>query len=185
MLMNRFTIFPMNGHWGKLAGGIIATLSAFLMLLIAISDVIPERILAKELQLPIMLWSMGVGLFLMTFSKERREDERVIRIRYMALRGLAMLFGISQIALFMPMIIGVPNATLEFLKDPVQVIIFALIIPLMIYQAIFHFGLYFDPEWAHTNGTGEMNLRESKIMRWILIVPLLVAVIFVLIGILN
>ena len=172
--MKYFTLFPLQGYWGKWAGGITA-FSALVTgaLVIGMKMTFLNDLIDPNLQEIWLTWLFALGLFILSFSKEKIDDERVQRIRYVALRGASMMGFMTTLFVFSPIIWQAgPDGTFQpDLEMPLSVLPFAILqcltIPLLTFQIIFNLGLYQDGNWAYNDLGAEENLRKNP---WLFVI---------------
>jgi hypothetical protein len=183
--MKYLTIFPMSGHWAKYLGGGIAFVAlALVMVSLLLGEHLLQGFISPARQVPVLLWILGMALFIISFSKERVEDERVMRIRYTALRGLGMIFCVCVLSAFSPLVIESDGTAAIGSESASQLIMLLMIVPLSIYQIIFHIGLRLDPQWAYNDGSARDNFRTYKdVLNYVLGTIILLGIFFILISI--
>ncbi|HSI91055.1 MAG TPA: hypothetical protein VK927_08060 [Adhaeribacter sp.] len=178
--MNYFTLFPLQGYWGKFAGLSISTIAIILLLIYEFlgQEYLPV-IIQEGKQVSTLLWLFCLGLFILTFSKEKIDDERVQKIRYTALRAMAFFCFIGLFSVFSPLSIdseGIAN------EDIVPLILLLLVFPLVGYQIIFNLGLYLNPAWAYNDLGAEENIRKNpKFFHIYAIVITIILIVFLII----
>lgn len=100
-----------------------------------------------------------IGLFIIAFSQEKVDDDRVKIIRGKALQVgfgilLAILFGLVLISIF--------NTSFS-LNEANDLSLIAIIV-LIIYLLLFNIGLYYDSKWIYNNETVVSNIYKNKIL---------------------
>lgn len=182
--MRYFTLFPLQGYWGKFAGLAISTLALILIGIYKLTG--PEflnAVLPAGKQLGTLLWLFAMGLYFISFSKEKVDDERVQKIRYTALRGTGLIvFGMLFIS-FSPMALNAKGISEVAITDPIFLIFTALVLPLLAYQVIFNIGLHLNPAWAFNDLGVEENIKKNR--KFFLIYIILTALLLVGLVILN
>lgn len=160
--MNTFTLFPLHGYWARLVGLVVLTIAsiALLVKLLALGT-----LYAPKIHLPssdVFLWSMGLGLALVTFSKERKEneDERTRQVRYTAFRSLAMIYFIVPFFLLAPFSTGFGQ---HELSREILIGCF-LILPMACYQVVYNICLYTNGNYSYTDGTSRSNMTHLVII---------------------
>ncbi len=176
--MNYFTLFPLSGYWGKFVGFGISSIA---LILLIINEGFGTEFLAsaKLANTPIttFLWLFCIGLVFITFSKERIDDERVQKIRYTALRALALFHSFGLILIFAPFRANTQEVQTASDND-FSLMLLLMGFPLIGYQIIFNLGLYLNPAWAYNDLGAEENIRKNP--KFFLIYTVLVSIVFVL-----
>lgn len=160
--MNYFTLFPLQGYWGKFVGLGISLISLLLLLVYAISG--PSfllKVLSPEKQLVSLLWLFSLGLFVLSFSKEKIDDERVQLVRYTALRGMSSICFIGLFSAFSPLVIDDLGMSLIAKDSTLVLVLMAIVAPLLTYQIIFNIGLQLNPSWAYNDLSAEENIKKN------------------------
>jgi hypothetical protein len=169
--MNNFTLFPQQSYKAKIAGIILSATALILMILENISPfiIIKSLNVAQHLQLSLLLTLFG--LFIIAFSKEKIDDDRV-----KVIRGKVFQFGFGiVISLLIALsFVGIVNSNVILsLSTDLPLII---LIGLSLYLLLFNIGLYFDPLWIRSNQTVVVNIRRNKIFFIVYIIILLLVV---------
>ncbi len=86
------------------------------------------------------------GLFIIMYSKETLDDERVQRIRYILLR---MNYALTVIGIMVYMII----TSLDRVEFSIYVILYIIEVVLIFYQILFRYCLARDPGWIFKERT--------------------------------
>ena len=140
--------------WG--AG--ITLLSLILLILsAAVNNINPFTGLNNNQFSQLLFLTAILGLFIIAFSKEKIDDERVKVIRRKALQGafgylMSMILSFSLALTIMP----------GFDIDPGFLLICIAALALISYLAIYYYALYFDPHWAYNEDTPAENFRKNK-----------------------
>ncbi len=162
----------MNGYWGKYLGAAICVgaILGFSLILLEKHELL-QLVIPSEIQFPVLELIFAFGLFILTFSKEKVDDEQIQRVRYTAQRaGLFISFLAAFQFLFVNLLtLRKDGSSIIDVDHLSHLILFLLIIPLLIYQIIFQIGVFFDPGWVHSDRTAEDNLRENPVFRYFLI----------------
>ncbi len=157
--MKTLTLFPLHGYWARLVGFAVLTVATVPLLVKLLTYWIPA---ATKIQLPgsdVLLWTIGLGLAMVTFSKERKEneDERTRQVRYTAFRSLAMIYFIVAFFLFAPFSMGFELSR--------EILIGAFfILPLVCYQIVYNICLYTSGGYTYTDGTARGNITPFIII---------------------
>ncbi|MFC5272115.1 hypothetical protein [Adhaeribacter terreus] len=144
--------FPMNNFFFKSAGAII-TLAGFLLFcwLKFTGQVLPVEAFNYDSQVQGSLWIFALGLFLMAFSKEKIDDERVQQIRAVAMRLGFQLLATMLIIINMS---GIKKGIFE-----VPFTLELLIGCLLAYLLFFHASLYFNLNLSSADNSVSENMR--------------------------
>jgi hypothetical protein len=160
--MRYFTIFPLQGYWGKFAG---LTISFTALLLLTGTTfwgpIFLSKILAPGKQLISLLWLFSLGLFVLSFSKEKIDDERVQLIRYTALRGMASISFIGLFSAFSPLVVDDMGTSLMAKNSTLALVLMVIVAPLLTFQVIFNFGLYLNPSWTYNDLSVGENFKKN------------------------
>lgn len=125
------------------------------LLVIASLGVIADKLTEFSFSLQLSLWLALLALYLLAFSKEAVEDERVMQLRRMC-GFTAMGIGISMhIAVSFVRFIG--NST--FTPDANQILIFPLF-TIAVYHLYFRLALKFDDH--HTSAEESLAARMDR-----------------------
>lgn len=160
--MKSLTLFPLHGYWVRLVGLAVLTLASVSLL---VKLLVPWTHYATKVHLPgsdVFLWSLGLGLALITFSKEKKEneDERTRQVRYTAFRSLAMIYFIVAFFLLAPFSMGGGQYKLG---GDILIGSF-LILPMACYQVVYHICLYTSGAYVHNDGTFRGNITPFIII---------------------
>lgn len=156
--MKNLTLYPMSSHQTKIGGLIFTPVALILLLIVKLHG--PFMFLSKpapDQQLNILFAATVFGMFMIAFSKEKNDDERVHLIRAKSLQSAFMISMGSLIAMALTSAL---NKTIEPL-DSMAMCAFAAF-GLGLYLILFHIGLYFDPAWAYNDDTVIPNIRKNK-----------------------
>ncbi|OOQ59852.1 hypothetical protein [Mucilaginibacter pedocola] len=169
--MNNFTLFPQQSYKAKIAGLALTGAALLLMILESISPftIIKRLSTAQHSQLCFLL--ILFGLFIIAFSKERIDDDRVKTIRG---KVFQFGFGILVSLLIALSFVGTVNThVIISLSNDLPLII---LISLSVYLLLFNIGLYMDPLWIRSNETVGTNIKRNKIFFLVYICVLLMVV---------
>jgi len=112
-----------------------------------------------------------LGLVMLTYSKERRDDERVQRIRYAVLK-LSYVWTLSGIAIYMVI------STLDRVAFNIYWIAYIMEGMLVLYQILFRIFLATNPEWIFREG---IPARRSFLVLFACLVFLIGWIIYVVV----
>lgn len=112
------------------------------------------------------------GLIMLTYSKEKRDDERVQRIRYMVLK-LSYVWTIIGISVYLVI------STLDRVQFNVFWIAYIIEGVLILYQILFRIFLSTNPGWIFREN---MPVRRSFIVLFVCLVFLIGWIIYVVIN---
>lgn len=147
----------MHSFVHKIIGSIIVVLSAVILVILNYFpqlDIIQK--FGPEKEFEVFMLAAFFGLFIMCFSKEKVDDERVKQIRAKALQ---IAFGMMCIVLIsFQFAILVINGT----ADSTEVLPVITAVGLLSYLFFFHVGLYFDADWVYNDDTVSANFRKNK-----------------------
>jgi nitrate reductase gamma subunit len=180
--MKNLTLYPMSSYQTKI-GGLIATAVA-LVLLAIVKLHGPFLFLTKpapEHQADLLLAATVAGMYMVAFSKEKNDDERVHAIRAKSMQSALMILIGSMVAMAITTATGKGQAPGETMIDSTflsAICAFGLSIHLI----LFHVGLYFDPAWAYNDDTVIPNIKKNKkfFIIYTIAVVLLFAVVFLI-----
>ncbi len=156
--MNDFTVFPLNNYKMKYAGISISVISLILLVINSFVHNLNFHSNISEVQHQnILFWGFVMGLYLLTFSKEKIDDDRVKRIRSKALQ---ISFGLLSSVLLAITFIGSYDNTFQSFET-IQ-ILSIVAGSLLIYQIIFNLGIYHDSSFIYSDNTVRENKRRNK-----------------------
>lgn len=148
----------MHSFAHKVAGGIITLISmAILVVLHYFPQVHLIKKLSAEKEFEAFILAALFGLFIMCFSKEKVDDERVKQIRAKALQ---IAFGM---VICVCLAIQLPAIFKDLPMEGNEVLLIISAFGLVIYHIFFHIGLYFDSNWTYNDDTVSANIRKNKI----------------------
>lgn len=156
--MKNLTLYPMSSYQTKIGGLIFTPVALILLLIVKLHG--PLMFLTKpapDQQLNVLFAATVFGMYMIAFSKEKNDDERVHLIRAKALQGAFMVSMGSLIAMALTSALGKSQMPV----DSIGMCAFSAF-ALGIYLALFHIGLYFDPAWAYNDDTVIPNIRRNK-----------------------
>lgn len=135
----------MHGYGFKVAGMILAAIATLALIINHFLNlqVVPE--FDTEQHTFMYWWLTLFGLYIMAFSKEKHDDERVQAVRAFAMRIAFTLAMASMISIAL---------TAWLAKDMTFNAGNLLIIPtfcLLLYHIVFHLGIYFDGVFRFSN----------------------------------
>jgi small-conductance mechanosensitive channel len=153
-----FTLFPLASYKNKYFGiaisiiGILFSIISSLGVKIAFIEELSNGN-SNSFYLLILIF----GLYIMAFSKEKLEDERVKKIRS---KALTVAMGVQLATLFAFVFTSI-TVDPEIVLD-VSATITLLLITLIVYHLIFHISLFFDPSWVYTDESAIENIKKHK-----------------------
>lgn len=157
-MKSTFTLFPLASYKSKQIAigisiiGIVLSIFSSLGVGIAYIDQLSNGH-SSSFYLLVLIF----GLYMMAFSKEKFEDERVKQIRS---KALSVSMGVQLAALFAFVFTSItvdPTLSLDIFS-----MIFLLLFALGIYHLVFHISLYFDPSWVYTDESAMDNIKKNK-----------------------
>lgn len=160
----------MNDYRTKVAGMITAAAGVVLTIVQKLTDFTVLKNTDVEQHRYLCIWIALAGLYMMAFSREKFEDERVKKIRAGSVQVVIMLM--------MGMLLAV-SLTAVMAKDfdfPAIMLMLIVGFYLIFYLIIFHIGLYYDKMWMYD--ADEVSIKENvKKNIWVNILFAIVAVI--------
>lgn len=145
---------------------------------------------SPAIHLNFFLWFMLFGLFMIAFSKEKHEDERVKLIRSKAMMqaflisSAAMMgfgFNVSLFPVFSPKDFIGATYSMDDYAAMGRILMFFPCFSIVSYLATFNFGLHFDQHWEYEDDISiKDNFKKNK--KYIIIRILLTLVIFAIIN---
>ena len=177
--MKNFTLYPMSSHQTKIGGLIFTPVALVLLLIVKLHG--PFMSLSKpdpDQQLNVLFAAVVLGMYMIAFSKEKHDDERVHVIRAKALQGAFMVSMGSLIAMALTSAMNKEATGV----DSAAMCAFAAF-ALGLYLVIFHFGLYFDPAWAYNDDTVIPNISKNK--KFFIIYTIAAVILFTLIFLIH
>ncbi|KAA9325019.1 hypothetical protein [Adhaeribacter soli] len=181
--MNYFTLFPLQGYWGKFVGLAISIVSLLLLLIYTLAGpTFLLKVFSPEKQLVSLLWLFSIGLFMLSFSKEKIDDERVQLVRYTALRGMVLMCFIGLFSSFSPLMIDDLGMSLMAKGSTLALVLMVIVAPLLTYQVIFNIGLHLNTDWVYNDLSAEDNLKKNPkfFLFYIIFITLLLTGILIL-----
>ena len=177
--MKNLTVAPMSSYQTKIGGLIVTAVALVLLLIVKLHG--PLLFLPKpapDKQFTVLFVAVIFGMYMIAFSKEKNDDERVHVIRAKALQMAFMILTGSLIAVAMTAATGKDDAT------PISELLGSLAaFGLGTYLVVFHIGLYFDPAWAYNDDTVIPNIKKNK--TFFIIYTIGVALFFALIYLIH
>lgn len=156
-----FTAFPLQGYWGKLVGIYLSAIALILFFIFSFSNFILFTKYSQELHTEFSFLLLMYGLFMITFSKEKIDDERIKLIRGKSYQiGFMILIGSS-----------LANTTVEVLtidsETPANFIsrysYYVNITISLIFSIIyFHFSKWRDSDSTYSDGGPIDNIKYIK-----------------------
>lgn len=184
--MKSFTIFPMSNYKSKPIGLAITIVSLILLLIVSIHGALPFPSQANaEQQFDLFFAVATFGLYVIAWTKEKNEDERVQKIRAKAMQ---IAFGMFVIITLCPALVSIVadiqkhTSAINYSLSNVELIGICAFI-LAIYLVVFYIGLLFDPAWIYADDTVMVNMRKNK--KFFIVYVLALIVLFLLIFIFH
>jgi hypothetical protein len=155
--MKNFTLFPLQNHRNKLIGIIITTLSIVFVVFAKMGIVINVNLTIQQI-FQILNLTTIIGLFLIVFSKEKIDDERVKKIRLKSLQ-----FGFGMILSLIISLIFVSIIHPAFSFDGTHDLSLISLICLIAYLIFFNAGIYFDLKEIYIDDTVLTNINKNRV----------------------
>jgi hypothetical protein len=175
--MKRFSLYPLSSYKNKYVGLSVVLFSILLLLVLNGTGPLPllKKYYDADRQFDMIAVLGSFGLFLMAWTKEKKDDERVRIIRHNCFR---IAFGITMVNML------TFSMCCALVKKPmvldVSILYLFIDISLIAYLILFNVGLYFDPQWNYNDDTDAENIKNNKglvIVYLIAIILLVVAII--------
>lgn len=165
----------MNDYRTKVIGMIASGAGVVLSVVQKLTHFTFSRKLTDEKSFFLCLFVVVTGLYLMAFSREKFEDERVKRIRAGAVQLIFMLMTATLLAFSLTGIIH------EEVVMPGNLLLCALGFYFLLYNIIFFIGLRYDKLWEYNaDEIGILeNLKKNK--KIIIIVQIVCAILLYLV----
>jgi len=176
--MKNLTLFPMQSYKGKTVGVAISVLSMILMILASkLDNFILIKSFDNSQHFQLFFGLTVLGLYLIAYSKEKIDDERVQKIRS---KSLQISFGILISILLVINFVGIISPSFSINAGTHLFLIAA--IGLLIYLFFFYVALYFDPTWTYNDDTVLANVKKNKLffLLYTLVIIVLVVLQFIL-----
>ena len=166
--MKNLVIFPMQGYYGKIIGIVISTISILLLVLTNVFENFKLfNLLTNSELFQFSFWFVLFGFYLIAFSKEKVDSERVRKIRS---KSLQIAFGLLISLILSTSLLGIlANTSVVLDREPFLINLgielpFYAAFGLLVYLISFHIGLYFDPNWIYEkqSDTVVSNLKNNK-----------------------
>ncbi len=179
--MKSLSIFPMSSYKNKVYG-LVITLVALVALLAISHGPLPFIQASADEQFNLFFAVVTFGLYMIAWSKEKNDDERVQKIRAKAMQVglgvmitsiLAFIFCIDVLAIKKHEVTTLGGTELALMLD----------FGLGTYLTVFYIGLFFDPAWVYNDDTVMVNIKKNK--QFFVVYFLAVVVLFVLIFLLH
>ncbi len=155
-----FNLGRMSGYGSKVAGMVVAAIGTVTLL---VNNYVHLQLIpgfdAGQHGL-LYWWVILMGLYMMAFSKERNDDERVQAVRGFAMR---VAFTMSMASMLSIAITAWVAVDMQFDASSL------LIIPtfcLLMYHIIFHLGIYFDGVFKYSNHPDIALPKPNKQKGW-------------------
>lgn len=174
----------MYDYRGKVSGMVIAALGTIALLIQKYTHFTVLAGLNSDQHFNVLLWVTLFGLFLMMFSYEKHEDERVKQIRA---KAVMIVFGImtGAILAFALTISIIPFIDPGDLQPAAadegvwlgRLLMFYPAVGIVLYLLIFHVGIYYDKVWDYSDNISVLeNIRKNK---WHIIIIAIISIIVV------
>lgn len=155
--MKNLTLLPLQSFRTKIAGIVITLLSVISLILIKATHFSPGNRFNEHQVIQCMFLLIITGLFFITFSEERIDDDRVKLIRGKALQcGFAIILAIIISLIFVSVI--QPSFSFGGVNDLSLIALTGLVA----YQFIFNISLYIDANWNYNNETVLSNIKKNR-----------------------
>lgn|GEM_PF-974842 len=176
--MKNLTLFPLSSYRNKIYGLVVTIVSLLLSFVISVHGALPLIKTDANNQFNLFLGVAVFGLFVIAWSKEKIEDERVGLIRAKAMQlGFGITVGpLISISLCSSLVAIKGKEVMTFYGSDI------LLFPafgLIIYLVVFYVGLLFDPSWVYNNDTVVVNIKKNK--QFFIIYSICAIILFVLI----
>jgi len=155
--MKLFPVYRLNSYSSKLYSALFAVACMVGLLLMI---VFPKQLNSNPKDFRLVLILLNAAIYMIAFSKERIEDERVERIRGKAFQ---IAFGITMTTMILVCL--AKNQGLNHVQ-PVMTLedVFAFtLIGFIIYFFSFYLPLYFSPTWIYNDGDAAY-IKKRKII---------------------
>ena len=155
-----FNLGRMSGYGSKIAGIVVAAVGTVTLV---VNNFVPLQFIpdfdASQHGF-LYWWVVLMGLYMMAFSKEKNDDERVQAVRAFAMR---VAFTMAMTSLLSISITAWIAVDMSFDAGNL------LIIPtfcLLMYHVVFHLGIYFDGVFKYSNHHDIALPKPSKQKGW-------------------
>ncbi len=149
----------MNDYRTKVAGRIVTAAGVVLTIAQKITSftILPKLSVEKHYYL--CIWTVVLGLYMMAFSKEKFEDERVKKIRAGAVQIVILMMSAVLLSLSL---VGILHDDLQFDGSS---LLFLIGFYMLAYNIIFNIGLRFDNLWNYNTEdvTIKDNFKKNKL----------------------
>lgn len=173
--MKDLTLFAMHSFRFKIVGAIISILGIIFMIL---SDKIEGFRIVENVDnlrhFQFFFLLAVLGLFLIAFSKEKFEDERVKEVRGKAFQAP---FSIIIVVIISFSFTNLISSKLEIETSDLSLL---AAISLIVYHIYFHLAVYFDPSFVYNDASVLENVKKNK--RFFLIYLLLIIIVIFIYG---
>lgn len=157
--MKDLTLFPLINAKYKLLGLALAFISLSLLITEKITEIKFVNSLSLQQHMQFIFLVMIISLFLVAFTKEKLDDDRVKIVRNKSFQ-LAFGFILSIIIAFSLVSTIHPELSTSGQND----LNLIALIGLIFYLIAFNIGLYSDPNWIYNTGTLIENVEKHKII---------------------
>jgi hypothetical protein len=177
----------MYSYRWKVFGMLTAAISFTLLVIQKYTDFIIISRFNSDQHFNILLWVVVFGLFIMMYSYEKQEDERVKAIRaksimlvFMVMFGATMAFGLT-----MSIVAAEEMEPTTFSQQDMiemsRILMYYPACAVVLYHIIFQMGLHFDDEWDYNDDSSVLeNIRRHpwRILARIIVSTIIIWLIF-------
>jgi hypothetical protein len=156
MSVKTFNPYPLQGYWGKVFGFWFAVLFLIAFIVFLSIDIHAFGLHDEEGVFLALMLAMCFGMFMMVFSREKEEDERVKIIRAKSMQIGYMIMASTSISMSFISIIDE-----DFIGLNVGGVIGILFISLLFYNLYFNYSLKKDPDFNYSDATALDNMRTK------------------------
>ena len=174
--MKNFTLFPLQSYRTKLAGITITVISLILIGIEKMSGIIAGDKLKTQKFIQIATLLIIIGLFLVIFSKEKIDDDRVKKVR---LKSLQLGFATTLAIIISLIFVSIVHPAFSF--GVIHDLSMISLISLIVYLLFFNIGLYFDLNELYNDDTSLANVNKNRLFFLVYTLGLSVIVFFLLI----
>ena len=155
--MKDFTLVPLSSYKTKIGGLVLALAALVLNIILNINgdiNILGEFDSARLSDISSLL--ILIGLFMVAFSKEKIDDERIKELRARAFRFAFMMMNSVIISYSL-----VTSLKTNSLKGTLDITYFAWL-GLLCYLGFFYLTKYFDPMGIYNDEAALTNIRRHK-----------------------
>lgn len=142
----------------KILGLVLSVLSMMLILISKSGHLLLIPQLGTTREYDLLIWFLAVGLYLISFSREKIEDERIRMIRNRCLLiGLTLTLSLLLVLSFIGIIF--PS---DLLFDPALDLTLIACAPAALYLILFHAGVHLDSIWNYNEKNSRLLNRSGN-----------------------